>query len=252
MPKQVLFRDDFAGPSLDLSSWTPNWLGGSPTTITPPINGAELSCYDPEQVSIVTHALTPAEDRAGADSAGNPRSWLSLQARAGSFVDFHGSRYKYASGCVTTAGHHTFTPPVRVTARVWLPRNPAGLILDWPVFWMDGGNWPTDGEIDIVEGLSGHSAYHFHSTQHPDGVGASAGLAHRPGDAHGGSWHEFGVLWTPDRLDFEYDHVTVGSITEDVTDKPMFLAFNLGVGGYGGPLVVPAEMRVDYVEVEAA
>lgn len=235
MAKQVLFRDDFTQPELDLSKWTPNWLGGSPTTITPPVNGQEVSCYDPEQVSIKHN---------------DAQSWLSLEARAGSFVDFHGSRYQYASGCVTSHGKAEFTPPVHATARVWLP---GGATIDnWPAFWMDGHNWPQTGEIDIVEGLHGHAAYHLHSGPHPEGVGASAPLKDRP-HAHAGSWHHFGVLWTPDRLDFEYDHVPVGSITQDVTDDPMYLILNLALSpSISPPVKAPSEMRVDFVEVVAA
>lgn len=228
MAKQVLFRDDFTAPQLDLSHWTPNWLGGSPTTITPPINGHEVNCYDPEQVSVDGEHLI-------------------LAARAGSFIDYHGSRYGYASGCVTTHGKVSFTPPVHVQARIWVP---GALTIDnWPQFWCDGEHWPQNGEIDIVEGLSGHAAYHFHSSQHPEGVGGPGALKDRPGSGHG-SWHHFGVLWTPSRLDFEYDHVHVGTIDQDVTSDPMYLILSYGLSpSISPPVKTPSEMRVDFVEI---
>ena len=51
-PRSPVFRDDFNGTTLDLTKWQPNWLGANNSTITPPVNGAELSCYDPSQVSV--------------------------------------------------------------------------------------------------------------------------------------------------------------------------------------------------------
>ncbi len=47
-----LFRDDFNGSTLDRSKWRPNWLAGTDDAVTKPVNSAELSCYDPAQVSV--------------------------------------------------------------------------------------------------------------------------------------------------------------------------------------------------------
>src|SRR4029079_14085874 len=46
-------------------------------------------------------------------------------------------------------------------AQLTLPTN-NGVIAHWPSWWLDGKNGPTDGEIDIMEGLSGHAAWHYH------------------------------------------------------------------------------------------
>ena len=46
-------------------------------------------------------------------------------------------------------------------ARIWLPGS--GEIADWPAFWADGQNWPTDGENDVLEGLGGQACAHFHN-----------------------------------------------------------------------------------------
>lgn len=227
--KEVLFRDDFAGPSLDLTRWVPNWLGQSATTITPPINGHEVSCYDPAQVSI--------------GGAGG-KTWLELRAIAKQTVDSHGSRYDYASGCVTTRPHFTFSPPALVEARIWLPGETS--IDNWPAFWCDGtGQWPVTGELDVMEGLGGHAAFHFHSSS--TGAGGSGAIEARP---HGIGWHRFGALWTPDSVKFLYDGAEVGELTEGITDAPMYVILNLALSpSISPPVKVPSEMRVDWVQV---
>ena len=65
-----------------------------------------------------------------------------------------------ASGILTTNGTFSFTYGY-MEARIWLPGS--GSIADWPAFWADGQNWPTDGEIDILEGLGGQACAHFHN-----------------------------------------------------------------------------------------
>jgi len=52
------FGDDFNGTKLDLTKWRPNWLAGTDTAITKPINSAEVSCFDPSQVSVGGGLLT--------------------------------------------------------------------------------------------------------------------------------------------------------------------------------------------------
>ncbi|EXJ60435.1 endo-1,3(4)-beta-glucanase [Cladophialophora yegresii CBS 114405] len=39
-----------------------------------------------------------------------------------------------------------------------LAHMPAGACGSWPAFWMLGPNWPTNGEIDIIEGVNSQSA----------------------------------------------------------------------------------------------
>ena len=48
----LIFADEFSGGTLDLTKWRPNWLGPSDTSITKPVNSAEVNCYDPQQVTV--------------------------------------------------------------------------------------------------------------------------------------------------------------------------------------------------------
>ncbi len=86
-----------------------------------------------------------------------------------------------------------------------------GAIANWPSVWMEGvdDTWPTEGEIDIWEGLSGQAGWHTHwGATH--GVDETAGGGFEPlGDYVG--QHIYGALWTTTEVVWVYDGVVVGS-----------------------------------------
>jgi beta-glucanase (GH16 family) len=213
-----LFRDEFTGGSLDLSRWQPNWLGPSNGAITKPINGAEISCYDPAQVRV------PGD------------GYLHLAAAHRSCTANNGARYSYASGLVQTFPHFRFTEGY-LEARVWLPGSTS--IHNWPAVWTDGtGTWPSTGESDVMEGLSGKACYHYHS---PSGG---------PGGCVAGTftgWHTFAEEVYGGVTTYYYDGVRVGA--KSSVKAPHYIILNLGIGGWGGPVAAPSEMLVDYVRV---
>jgi beta-glucanase (GH16 family) len=217
-----IFRDDFNGASLDLAKWRPNWLAGTDNAITKPVNSAELSCYDPAQVSV------------GGGS-------LHLNAVARSCRANNGITYPYASGLVESAHDFTFTYG-RIEARVFLPSN-SGAVANWPAFWANGtGTWPITGELDVMEGLEGNACWHFHSTS-----GGPGGCA--PWSSPAG-WHTFAAEWRPGSVTYFYDGAQVGRIASGITGSPMYLIFNLGVSTtIAPPIHLPSEMLVDWVRV---
>jgi beta-glucanase (GH16 family) len=215
-----VWRDDFSGRSLDLTKWQPNWLGASNASITPPVNSAEASCYDPRQVSV---------------SGG----YLHLRASARACTDSHGRHYSYASGLVNSRAHFTFTHGT-ISARVRLAGN--RIAADWPAVWADGiGQWPQTGELDVLESLHGHDCWHFHSPA--GGPGGCASMAITAG------WHTVSATWTSNSVTYTYDGKRVGTITHGITHSPMFLILNLGVSRTISPPIVPTEMLVDWVQV---
>ncbi len=216
-----IFRDDFNGSTLDLSKWRPNWLAGTDDAITKPVNSAELSCYDPAQVSV---------------SGGS----LHLRAVNRSCRANNGTTYPYASGLVESAHDFTFTYG-RIEARIFVPGS--GAAANWPAFWANGtGTWPVTGELDVMEGLDGHACWHFHSTA--GGPGGCAPWADPTG------WHTFAADWEPGSVTYFYDGVQVGRIASGITAAPMYLILNLGLSTeIAPPVQLPSEMLVDWVRV---
>ncbi|NUK24625.1 glycoside hydrolase family 16 protein [Streptomyces lunaelactis] len=214
-----VFGDEFNGTRLDSSKWNPNWLG-CPTCITKPVNAAELGAYAPSQVRV----------RGGS---------LHLKAERRQTTASDGKTYAYRSGLVESDGKAEFTYGA-FEARIYTPAS-GTQIANWPAFWTNGQSWPEDGEMDVMEGLSGRACYHFHSPS-----GGPGGCA--PGDFTG--WHTYGAEWNPGSVMYYYDGKQVGRITTGITSSPMYLILNYGISTeHGGPLVTPADMMTDYVRV---
>jgi beta-glucanase (GH16 family) len=220
------FDDEFGGAGLDTSKWSTGWYGSG---VTAPVSEQEDDCYVPSQVSQGGGVLS-----------------LALDARA---VQCGGGQERYAAGLVSTAGKFTFTYGL-VEARVWVPAvtGRPKKVANWPAVWADGKTWPADGEIDIAEGLGGRMCGHLHSAVSPGGVGAGGGSG-CPAGIYAGGWHTFAVDWEPAGLTFYYDGRDVGKVTSGVTSAPMFLILDYATGSSGGPVQVPATMKVDYVRV---
>jgi beta-glucanase (GH16 family) len=211
------FSDEFNGTALDGSKWNSNWFGCSGCA-TKPVNSAEGSAYSPSQVTV-----------------GDGSLHLKLIQQP-TTVD--GKTYPNVSGLVTSNGKAQFTYGA-FEARIYTPSSGTQMA-NWPSFWLDGQNWPTDGELDVLEGLGGSACYHFHST-----AGGPGGCA---SGTYSGGWHTFGAEWKQGSVTYYYDGKQVGQITSGITSAPMYLILNNAINpSHSGTNVVPADMMVDYV-----
>ena len=154
----------------------------------------------------------------------------------------------------------------RFEARIKIPRG-QGI---WPAFWMLGDDiekvqWPTCGEIDIMENIGKEPAL-VHGTIHGPGYSGEHGIGGPYGlpdnQPFANDFHVYGVEWEPKAIRFYVDgHLYETRTPDDLPkgtkwayDHPFFLLLNVAVGGYwpGNPdatSTYPQEMLVDYVRV---
>ncbi|MEO8368282.1 MAG: family 16 glycosylhydrolase, partial [Candidatus Solibacter sp.] len=166
----------------------------------------------------------------------------------------------YTSGRLTTQNSMSASYG-RVEARIKLP---AGKGI-WPSFWMLGNTiskvgWPECGEVDIMENL-GDQPGMIHSTIHGPGYQNGIGVSNTlPSGNFSSDFHIFGMVWSPNSVQFQVDSVTYATMTPAslpagaswVFNQPFFLLLNVAVGGKwsGNPdatTVFPQSMLVDYV-----
>ncbi len=167
----------------------------------------------------------------------------------------------YTSTRITTKDNFQFQYG-RAEARLQLPQG-TGV---WPAFWMLGANidevgWPRCGEVDILEyvGRDPHMAYNALHTQASHGRTVHSNRTYFP-DLETG-FHVYAVEWSADEIAFYIDDQMTYSVrpsqkSEEVWpyEQPFYLLLNLAIGGnFGGPKVddsiFPQTYVIDYVRL---
>ena len=178
----------------------------------------------------------------------------------------------WISARLNTDGGQTFQYGI-LEARIELPDLAKQGI--WPAFWSLGNNinsgvpWPTAGEVDILEDWSpqvfnGAGDTGENSTIHTNLTGGD-GLSDRylfpSGEAVNTAFHIYGIIWSPDQIQFFVDDPSKPFFTTTPAslppgdqwafNQPIFLLLNEAIGGtLGGSitgLTNPGPMTVDYV-----
>lgn len=137
----------------------------------------------------------------------------------------------------------------------------------WPAFWLlpRTGNWPHDGEIDIMEHAGSEPArvscaYHFANA---DGLHANTHQAYRAKDTDGQpvlfpeGFHVYAVQWSPTEMVFSVDGNEYCRVTHEqvpISKTPMAIILNTAVGGWfdgdtDDTTVFPQHYDIDYVRV---
>lgn len=242
----MVFEDNFDGPSLNTTYWNYGWK--SSANPTPPVNSDELACYAQDHVSfgygsLVLNVTQPATPPV---CGGVTRTYL--------------------SGAIESSGKQNFTPGssggILVEYRAQLDCASNGKIANWPAMWQDGDTgtvyngmttpgWPQHGENDTVEGLNGvgESTWHYGT-----GGGSQQNFGNFPSSVCG-SFHVFSTEWTANKVVSYLDGVKNGEYDSatNVYEWPEFLIIGEQMssfeGHYGGPVKSPSNLVVDYVRV---
>jgi beta-glucanase (GH16 family) len=150
----------------------------------------------------------------------------------------------------------------------------------WSAFWLtspvyDGnvGNPALYGtEIDVVEHRAVNNndnsiTNRYVSAVHWDGYGdehQQTARTHSGLSTLGnGSWHTYGLKWSPSGYDFYFDDALLWSVTQAISARPEYLILSSEVrdanwagtvpeGGYGSLATSVTNVQVDYVRAYAA
>ncbi len=121
----------------------------------------------------------------------------------------------------------------------------------WPALWMipveAAYGWPHHGEIDVLEAVGDGKVY---QSLHSSTKRSEASFPVKMGCQRG--WHTYGVLWRKDTISFYIDRkLTRSFVTPPDYTKPMYLIFNMAMGGSwaGPPKVSREQMYVRRVTV---
>lgn len=236
------FAEEFDGAAVDGGRWSA-WYGGA--------WNEELQLYRPANLSVASGVLAIAARREAATGPTHP--W-----------DATPRSYDFTSGRIESLAHFSAsptTPRVRLSARIRLP---AGIGM-WPAFWSYGDPWPTQGEIDVMEGRGSEpfqyqTAYWWGRREGVNQVRNSAKVIPTAVSLTD-CFHVYEVIWQQNTLTFLLDGQVVdtksGGSVPNMFGKRQRITLNLAVGGlfFGGldpATIQPGTMQVDWVRVHTA
>ncbi|MFI5163795.1 MAG: family 16 glycosylhydrolase [Bacteroidia bacterium] len=165
----------------------------------------------------------------------------------------------YTSARMKTQGLQSWTYG-KVEARIKIPTG-KGL---WPAFWMLGNNistvnWPTCGEIDIMEHINtdnkDYGTMHWYNAGNAS-YGGDTALPTGVTQYHIYSveWDSLAIKWLVDGKQYWIGNIANNINNTNAFHKPFFILLNMAIGGQwpgnpDGTTVFPDTMFVDYVRV---
>jgi glycosyl hydrolase family 16/fibronectin type III domain protein len=236
---QHVFADDFATPT---------------ATFPGPAYAAGWWAYPPGSTDTSRSVGRPPAEQGQYDctrtcSVGGGVLALNLHSEAGTpYVAAPIPRLPGSSGGVTSTPSGQLYG--RYAVRFRAAANGPGYKIAW-LLWPDSGTWPGDGEIDFPEGsLDGG----FAGFVHHQGATSGSDQMRIPssGSAGGfGAWHEATIEWSPGRVEFFLDGVSIGAETTRVPATPMHwvLQSETEVTATPTPDTSTAGIEIDWVSV---
>jgi beta-glucanase (GH16 family) len=240
--RTLAWSDDFSGPAGSAPSAS-NWSPGANS-------GCGASTLSQNTTSLANASL---------DGAGN------LAITALPDPAFAGTAHPYSSAQLETTGHYTFTYG-DIQARMELPAG-SGLC---SAFWLlqapaAGTSCAPCTEADILEQISAYPNVGYADLHGPvQGSPTNAQWQGHVISEHSlsGTFHTWGLIWSPDRLTWTLDGLPYATATPSTLNAsaqwgfnaiPMRIILDLAVGGWPGPPTssrgFPASLRVDWVRV---
>ncbi|WP_052955548.1 family 16 glycosylhydrolase [Flavihumibacter petaseus] len=236
--KTLVWSDECDGPAVDIQSWTFQNGDGCPNICGWGNN--ELEYYRPEN-------LTFQEGK------------MLIEAKKESL----GGR-AYTSSKIIGAGKNAFKYG-RIDIRAILPKGKGF----WPAFWLlpEGnkfGNWPTSGEIDIMELVGNEPGKVLGTVHYGPGPGSihTSGTYTLPGSkTFNDEFHVFSLEWEEDTIRWYVDDQLFYTVTKTMVapqtypfNEDFFFIVNFAVGGNwpGSPdatSVFPQWLIVDYIRL---
>jgi len=231
-----IFEDDF---TTNLANWN-TWHGGA-------FNN-ELQMYRANNLQIINGNLAISAVKETVTGPATP-------------FDATSKTFNYTSGrieSVTNFSASVNSPKIRMMARIKLPPG-YGM---WPAFWSYGDPWPTQGEIDILEGrgqeeFKYQTNYFYGKTTGRNLVRGAEGFVTSDVSLQA-CYHIYEVIWSQNSLAFYFDGQLVktnsGGYVPSLFGKSERITLNLAVGGnffsnLNPSLIQTGTMYVDWVKV---
>jgi len=219
--EEIIFFDDFSGPTLDRTKWNVQVTGFT-------VNNEQQAYVDSSATVAIVH---------GAEAQGAENGALVLQPRfSPGFITKEGKKFDFISGRIDSRRKVEFMYGT-AAARIKLPDG-AGL---WPAWWILGsGRWPESGEIDIMEYV-GEKDWASAAVHGPGYSGETPFVDRLYFDSANDvtNWHVYAVDWTPEAMVFKYDGIPMFRVTKPMAehygkwsfDNNKFLILNFALGG---------------------
>ncbi|MDG1850370.1 MAG: glycoside hydrolase family 16 protein [Flavobacteriales bacterium] len=239
----LIFVDNFEGSSLDNSKWTHdigtgNWGWG---------NG-ELQYYKAQNTTV-----SEGIAKITAKKNDNGLNYTSSKIKTDGKFSF---RYGKVQASIKTVNGKGF----------------------WPAFWLlpSGGNWPCDGEIDIMEQWAkdgntnvttgaahlGECPYNESTRKYKNFERNISSLSNETDQSFANDFHIYEIRWEPNKIDWYVDNQHVYQITPNsfpskytwpFNSNDWYIILNLAIDRNGPSAITefPSQMEIDWVRVYA-